>query len=105
MRTNGGTDYVAMPLPFSGGQIQTMTLATDSPEGFTTANLGRVFESVLALGRFYEVLTLRRNTTDLFDTYLGQRTGHKILGGLTHRGDGEDIRAAILFCDMRIRRA
>lgn len=101
VRQRLGTDYVAMPLPFSGGQIQTVTLATDSPEGFTTANLGRVFESVLALGRFYEVLTLRRNTTDLFDTYLGQRTGHKILGGLTHRGDGEDIRAAILFCDMR----
>ena len=101
LRANGGTDYVAMPLPFSDGQIQTMTLATDAPEGFTTAHLGRVFESVLALGRFYEVLTLRRNATDLFDTYLGHRTGHKILGGLTHRGDGEDIRTAILYCDMR----
>ena len=101
LRANGGTDYVAMPLPFSDGQIQTMTLATDAPEGFTTANLGRVFESVLALGRFYEVLTLRRNANDLFDTYLGHRTGRKILGGLTHRGDGEDIRSAILYCDMR----
>ena len=101
LRAGGGTDYVAMPLPFSGGQIQTMTLATDAPEGFTTGHLGRVFESVLALGRFYEVLTLRRNTSDLFGTYLGERTAHKILGGLTHRGDGEDIRAAILYCDMR----
>ena len=43
----------------------------------------------------------RRNTTDLLDAYLGQRTGAQILGGLTHRGDGEDIEAAILFCDLR----
>lgn len=101
LRANGGTDYVAMPLPFSGRQFQTMTMATDHPEGFSTADLGQVYEVVAALGRFYEVLTLRRNTTVLFDTYLGQRTRHQVLGGLTHRGDGEDIRAAILYCDLR----
>ena len=101
LRAGGGTDYVAMPLPYSDGQIQTMTLASDDPEGFTTAHLGKVFECVTVLSRFYEVLTLRRNTNDLFDTYLGRRTRRQILGGLTHRGDGEDIRAAILFCDMR----
>jgi class 3 adenylate cyclase len=101
LRANGGTDYVAMPLPFSDGQFQTMTLATDRPEGFSIGHLGRVFESIFALGRFYEVLTLRRNTTVLFDTYLGQRTRHQVLGGLTQRGDGEDIRAAILYCDLR----
>lgn len=101
LRANGGTDYVAMPLPFSDGQFQTMTMATDHPEGFSTAILGQVFEAAIALGRFYEVLALRRNATNLFDTYLGQRTGRQILRGLTQRGDGEDIRAAILYCDMR----
>ena len=101
LRANGGTDYVAMPLPFSDGQIQTMTLATDDPKGFSTAHLGQVFESITALSRFYEVLTLRRNATVLFDTYLGQRTRRQVLGGLTRRGDGEDIRAAILYCDLR----
>lgn len=101
LRAGGGTDYVAMPLPFSDGQVQTLTLATDAPEGFSTAGLGQVFECITALSRYYEVLTLRRNTTDLFDTYLGRRTRHQVLGGLTHRGDGEDIRAAILYCDMR----
>lgn len=47
------------------------------------------------------MLTLRQNTTDLFDNYLGQRTRRQIFGGLTHRGDGENIRVAILYCDMR----
>ena len=101
LRAAGGTDYVAMPLPFSDGRFQTMTLATDDPAGFTTAQLGQVFEAVLALGRFYEVLTLRNNAEVLFDTYLGQRTGRQVLGGLTRRGDGETIDAAILFCDLR----
>lgn len=101
LRANGGTDYVAMPLPFSDGQFQTMTLATDHPEGFSTATLGQVFPAAIPLGRFYEVLTLRRNAADLFDTYLGHRTGRQILRGLTHRGDGEDVRAAILYCDLR----
>jgi len=101
LRANGGTDYVAMPLPFSDGRFQTMTLATDHPDGFSTAMLGQVFRAAVPLGRFYEVLTLRRNATDLFDTYLGHRTGRQILRGLTRRGDGEDIRAAILFCDLR----
>jgi adenylate cyclase len=101
LRANGGTDYVAMPLPFSDGQFQTMTLATDHPDGFSTAMLGQVFRAAIPLGRFYEVLTLRRNADDLFDTYLGHRTGRQILRGLTRRGDGEDIRAAILFCDLR----
>ena len=101
LRANGGTDYVAMPLPFSDGRFQTLTMATDHPDGFATAHLGQVFEAVFALGRFYEVLTLRRNASVLFDTYLGSRTGRQVLGGLTRRGDGEDIRAAILYCDLR----
>lgn len=101
LRANGGTDYVAMPLPFSDGQFQTLSMATDHPDGFSTADLGQVFEVVTALGRFYEVLTLRRNETVLFDTYLGERTRRQVLGGLTRRGDGEDIRAAILYCDLR----
>jgi adenylate cyclase len=101
LRADGGTDYVAMPLTFSDGQINTVTMATDHPDGFSTDHLGQVFEALTALGRFYEVLTLRHNTTALFDAYLGERTRQQILAGSTHRGDGENIRAAIIFCDLR----
>ena len=34
-------------------------------------------------------------------TFLGQRTGEKILDEQVKRGDGEDIHAVILFCDLR----
>ena len=101
LRAQGGTDYVAMPLPFSNGQIHVMTMASDHPEGFTTANLGLVFECSTVISRFYEALSQRANATALLETYLGQGTGARVLGGEIRRGDGDDIDAAILFCDLR----
>lgn len=101
LRAVGGTDYVAMPLPFSDGQINTLTLTSDHADGFSIADLGQVFDSVPTLSRLYEVHTLRRNTSVLLDTYLGPRTGQRVLKGLTQRGDGENIRAVLWFCDLR----
>ena len=101
LSAQGGTDYVAMPLTFSDGHINTVSLASDHPDGFSTEHLGQVFKALFVLSRFYEVLVLQENQTALFDAYLGERTRQKILGGHTHRGDGENIRAAILICDLR----
>jgi len=101
LRAEGGTDYVAMPLPFSDGQFNTLTLTSDHPQGFSTADLGAVFQCVFGLSRFYETMTLRQNTRTLLTTYLGQRSGTRVLNGETQRGAGEEIRAAILYCDLR----
>lgn len=101
LRSQGATDYVAMPLPFSNGQTNTLTLTSDDPEGFSTADLGAIFQCVFGLSRFYETLTERQNTRTLLTTYLGQRSGTRVLNGQTQRGAGEEIRAAILFCDLR----
>ena len=101
LRSAGGTDYVAMPLPFSDGQVHTLTLTSDHPSGFSVADLGQVFESIPMLSRLFEVQALRSNTSVLLDTYLGTRTGRQVLNGLTQRGDGESIHAVIWFCDLR----
>jgi adenylate cyclase len=101
LRARGGTDYVAMPLPFSDGQINTMTLTSDHPQGFSIADLGAIFHCVFGLSRFYETMTLRQNTRTLLTTYLGQRSGTRVLNGETQRGAGEEIRAAIVYCDLR----
>lgn len=101
LKLDGATDYVAMPLPFSTGQINVLTLACDHPNGFTTANLGLVFEVSAALSRYYEVFALKENAQSLLETYLGKRTGKRVLGGEIRRGDGDEIDAAILFCDLR----
>jgi class 3 adenylate cyclase/uncharacterized protein (DUF427 family) len=101
LRRDGGTDYVAMPMMFSDGQINTISLASDSEIGFSTGHLGEVYKALFVLGRLFEVMVLRHNTDALFDAYLGERTRKQVLSGRTHRGDGEDIMAAIIFCDLR----
>jgi adenylate cyclase len=101
LRAQGGTDYVAMALPFSDGQINTMTLTSDHGEGFSTADLGSVCQCVFGLSRFYETMTLRQNMRTLLTTYLGMRSGTRVLNGETRRGAGEEITAAILTCDLR----
>lgn len=101
LRAEGATDYVAMPLVFSNGQINVVTLTSKHPKGFTTANLGLIFECLGMISRHYEVYALKDNTTNLLNTYLGPRSGARVLDGKTHRGDGDDIEAAILVCDLR----
>ena len=89
-----------MPLPFSDGQINVMTMAGDHPNGFTTANLGLIFEISSVISRYFEVFTQRENSQALLETYLGERTGARVLGGEIRRGDGEVIKAAILFLNF-----
>lgn len=101
LRAAGATDYVAMPLPFSDGQINVLTLSSDHPDGFTTANLGLIFECSGAIGRYYEVFNQRENARSLLETYVGTRAGARVLGGEIRRGDGDEIDAAIMFCDLR----
>ncbi len=101
LRAAGATDYVAMPLPFSDGQTNVMTITSDHPDGFTTANLGLIFECSAIISRYYEVFNQRSNAQALLETYVGTRAGARVLGGDIRRGDGDEIDAAIMFCDMR----
>ncbi|MBO9478671.1 DUF427 domain-containing protein [Shimia sp. R11_0] len=101
LKAEGATDYVAMPLFFSNGQINVLTLTSDHPKGFTTANLGLIFEVSSVISRFFEVFTQKENAQSLLETYVGARTGARVLGGEIRRGDGDDINAAIMFCDLR----
>jgi len=101
LRKEGATDYVAMPMRFSDGRINVLTLTSDHPTGFSTANLGLIFECSAVIGRYYEVFMQRENAQSLLETYVGKRSGARVLGGEIHRGDGDDIDAAIMFCDLR----
>lgn len=98
---DGVTDYVAMPMRFSNGKINVMTLACDRAGGFTTQELGHIHEALPILSRLLEVHALHRTSRSLLDTYLGAHTGQRVLNGLIKRGDGEDIPAVIWYCDLR----
>ncbi len=101
LKAAGATDYVAMPVTFSDGQINFISLASDTPGGFSVADLGQIYEILPILSRLLEVHALKRNAANLLDTYLGPHTGRKVLNGQIRRGDGEDIYAVIWFSDMR----
>ncbi|MFQ5416713.1 MAG: adenylate/guanylate cyclase domain-containing protein, partial [Myxococcota bacterium] len=97
----GASDYVAMPITFSDGQIHAITLATDAPDGFRTEDLGHLHEILPLVSRFVEVHSLRHRARTLLDTYLGEHTGGRVLDGLIRRGDGEVIPAVIWWADLR----
>lgn len=101
LRAMGCTDYVAMPLTFSDGTVNTLTLAGDAPEGFTTDHLGNLFLNAGVIARIIESHAQRQTMASLLDTYLGPRSSKRVRSGSSYRGDGETINAAILYCDLR----
>ncbi len=97
----GATDYVAMPLRFSDGLINIITLVSDAPGGFPTDDLGQLYEVLPNLGRQLESHAQRISSLTLLRTYLGANAGERVMSGLVKRGDGEDLHAVIWFSDLR----
>ena len=58
-------------------------------------------EFAVIVAPFIENLATRRLARNLLETYIGPRTGRRILEGQIQRGDGEEIKAAIWFSDFR----
>ncbi len=101
LHEEGATDYVAMPFRFADGQINVLSMTSFVEGGFTTADLGHLYEVLPTLGRLLEVHAQRRVAIGLLETYLGRYTGERVLNGLVKHGDGEHIHAVILFSDLR----
>jgi adenylate cyclase len=101
LREQGGTDYVAMPMLCSGGQINVISWATDRAGGFTDREIEGLGEVAEALAIIVELQSTRRVARSLLDTYVGHRTGERVLSGAITRGSGEAIRAVIWICDLR----
>jgi adenylate cyclase len=100
-RAQGGTDYLAVPLNFSNGEVHAATWTTRAEGGFSDAAIAGIAAVTAPLARVAEVRALRRTTTNLLDAYLGRQAGESILGGRIRRGDTEKIHAAIWLSDMR----
>ena len=101
LKAEGATDYVAMPMRFSDGQINIISMSSKAPSGFTVADLGKLYEILPLLSRLFEVQALKMTASTLLGTYLGKNTGQRVLDGLIKRGDGETIHAIIWFSDLR----
>ena len=101
LRTEGFTDYIALPAPFSDGTIKAMTFATRQEGGFSDAEVAALQALMPHFAYLLEIQTLRRTARVLLDTYVGRISGQRVLQGQIKRGQGEDVRAIIWFSDLR----
>jgi adenylate cyclase len=86
---------------FTNGEINAVTFLIDRPGGFTEVEIAGLKEIAHALGIVTELQASRATARSLMDTYLGRRTGERVLAGAIRRGSGETIRAVIWYCDLR----
>ena len=101
LRDEGGADYIALPMVCSSGEVNAISFMTDRPGGFSDADVAALEEVARALGILIELQSTRRIAKTLLDTYVGARTGARVLSGAIRRGAGETIRAVIWMNDLR----
>ena len=97
----GFTDYLALPVMFAGGLGAALILSTKRKNGFSEHDIAnfRVIRDYVT--PTIEVHALRYLSRSLMNTYVGKRTGEKVLAGMIQRGDADVINAALWFSDLR----
>lgn len=100
LRDEGFTDYMAVPLVFTDGEIHVATFSTKESRGFSLEAIAAIELIRRPLARLAETYVLRLNAAAILSAYVGRNSGDQILGGSIHRGDGVEIEAAILFTDL-----
>jgi adenylate cyclase len=101
LRAAGLTDFYAAPLPTMAGERLLITFGTRQPGGFAEEELSALRRLLPPIARVAEIATLARKARNILNAYLGEQAGEKVLAGQIRRGDGEEIRAVIWFCDLR----
>ena len=101
LKDEGATDYVALPLLFTTGHADALSVVSDTPGGFSGTDLDRMFLLQFAFARLVEIHSLRDTAANLLDAYVGRAAGQRILAGEVKRGDGQTIEAVIWYCDLR----
>ena len=94
LRAEGVTDYIALPMFFSDGAVHLVTCTTRQPDGFRCTDR-RYRSNNDTAGAVAEIRAWRRTASTLLDTYVGHDAGERILAGQIHRGDIEEIHAAM----------
>ena len=101
LKDEGATDYVALPLLFTTGHADALSVVSDTPGGFSSTDLDRMFLLQFAFARLVEIHSLRDTAANLLDAYVGRAAGQRIRAGEVKRGDGQTIEAVIWYCDLR----
>ncbi|HMA16494.1 MAG TPA: adenylate/guanylate cyclase domain-containing protein, partial [Kiloniellaceae bacterium] len=82
-------------------KINTLTLASKHPAGFSDLDIATVESAMPLFGLLLELRNAYRTSETLMETYLGPRSGRRVLAGTIRRGDVERINAVLWTCDLR----
>ncbi len=97
----GGTDYLAIPTSFTDGSLNISNFTTKREEGFSEHDVQQFHRILSAVSPIIEIHATRQVAVTVLNTYVGPRTGERVLNGAIKRGDGEMIKAALWFSDLR----
>ena len=104
LREAGGTEYVIHLVDFAPGTALmgvAISFATDRAGGFAEPHRAAFAELLPAIALATCKFNLAGTLREALSTYLGPRTGARVLDGHMRRGEGEAVAAAILLADLR----
>jgi len=98
---DGHTDYLGLPIELSDGAFSAIIFTTGKPNGFSSADVDTLHRLRDYLAPVLELHSIRHTAISVMNTYVGKRTGSKIMSGMIQRGDADLIHAALWFSDLR----
>jgi adenylate cyclase len=103
LRKEGLTDYLAFISSFAAGRAQGMlgSWATDQAGGFAEEEIEHLLNVQGALAVACKMAVRTGLAKSVLTTYIGGKAGERVMSGQIKRGDGETIRAAIVWGDLR----
>jgi adenylate cyclase len=103
LRENGITDYLAFSSSFAYGTGRGMvgSWSTDQNGGFSDGEIEALLHIQNPLAVASKMVIGGGVAKNALSTYLGAKAGERVLAGQIKRGDGESVRAAIVWGDLR----
>ncbi len=101
LAAEGWCDYYMCALPFSDRLVNVVSFASDRKGGFSELDIATIEAALPVFGAVMEICDQRHTARTLLQTYLGPKTGKRVLSGTIKRGDGQVIEAALWYCDLR----
>lgn len=100
LKARGAADWYGRPISFFSGSFGIVVFVADGP-GFSDADIALLDTLSEVLAPIAEAHGAHHLATAIATSYLGPKTGQRVLDGQITRGDIETTEAAILFSDIR----
>lgn len=97
----GVSGTLPLAIVFSDDSRHVLTAVAANDGSFTSADIACLRKAARALAPPLEILVLKQMTRTLMTTYLGARTGDRVLSGAIRRGGSDSVHAVLWYSDLR----